>query len=388
MYERKIDFKKLVLLSWVMAGTLFLSCLVALRKSEPFQLSDNISAAAPVDTLPAEPPPEEVQTDVRTSDDALTVKALIGGEVQELSMKEYLTGVVAAEIPASFPDEALKAQAAAARTYTVYKMRLLELGAANPDEHMGAVVCDDYHHCKAFANVEKRRAMWGEDYERYEAVIENAVTDTDGMIVKYNGEPIAAVFHSASGPRTENAADVWGTETPYLKSVQAPDGSASPNLYLNCGAACRKTLRFPNRMANDRLQILRLASAHIAQVNLVVVAASDFRETVRAAYPEAAVDGAPNTWFRDSRRSGAGGILNVLVGGVRIPGTELREMFGLNSTNFTITPKEDSIVFNTTGYGHGVGLSQYGAKELALQGRSWIEILKTYYTGVAVEHLG
>ena len=110
-------------------------------------------------------------------------------------MKEYLIGVVAAEMPASFPDEALKAQAAAARTYTVYKMRLLELGAANPDEHMGAVVCDDYHHCKAFADAEKRRAMWGEDYERYEAVIENAVTDTDGMIVKYNGEPIAAVFH-------------------------------------------------------------------------------------------------------------------------------------------------------------------------------------------------
>ncbi len=353
MYERKIDLKKIVLLSWVMAATLFLSCLVVLRKSEPFQLSDNISAAAPVDTLPAEPPPEEVQTDVRTSDDALTVKALIGGEVQELSMKEYLTGVVAAEMPASFPAEALKAQAAAARTYTVYKMRLLELGAANPDEHMGAVVCDDYHHCKAFADAEKRRAMWGEDYERYEAVIENAVTDTDGMIVKYNGEPIAAVFHSASGPRTENAADVWGTETPYLKSVQAPDGSASPNYRAS-----------------------------------VEVAASDFRETVRAAYPEAAVDGAPNTWFRDSRRSGAGGILNVLVGGVRIPGTELREMFGLNSTNFTITPKEDSIVFNTTGYGHGVGLSQYGAKELALQGRSWIEILKTYYTGVAVEHLG
>ena len=352
MYERKIDLKKIVLLSWIMAASLFLSCLIVLRGSEPFRLDADISAAAPVDTLPADPPSEQDTETANLSDDALTVKALIEGEVKELSMREYLTGVVAAEMPASFPEEALKAQAAAARTYTVYKMRLLELGAANPDEHMGADVCDDYHHCKAFADVEKRRAMWGEDFERYEAVIEAAVTDTDGMIIKYNGEPIAAVFHSASGPRTESAADVWGTDTPYLQSVQAPDGSDSPNYRAS-----------------------------------VEVSASDFRETVRAAYPEAEVDGAPSTWFRDSKRSSAGGILNVLVGGVRITGTELREMFDLNSTNFTVTPKEDSIIFNTTGYGHGVGMSQYGAKELALQGRSWTEILQTYYTGVTIEHM-
>ena len=149
-----------------------------------------------------------------------------------------------------------------------------------------------------------------------------------------------------SGPRTESAKDVWGEDIPYLQSEVSPGGSA-----------------------------------YSAYEDAVTVSADDFRQAVADAFPAADVSGAPETWFKASVRSAAGGIITVQLGGVTVEGTAVRELFGLQSTNFTLTTTENSIIFHTIGYGHGVGLSQYGAKYMAEQGADYQEILAHYYRG-------
>ncbi len=289
-----------------------------------------------------------VSAETKSFDERTVVSLYHNGEVSELTIHEYLVGVVAAEMPASFPAEALKAQALAARTYTLYKMKLYSDGMAIPDSHCGAQLCSDYTHCKGFADVAKEgAALWGEASAEYLKRIEEAVSATSGIIATYNGEPIAAVFHSVSSKRTESAISVWGTDTPYLVSVESPGSEAS--------------------------------SKYKSEVQMT---AGDFKELMLKYYPEMSFDCPEGEWFRDSHRSEAGGVMDVLLGGVRISGTWFRQVMGLNSTNFTYTPKDGMLIFNTTGYGHGVGMSQYGAKALAEEGKTYDEIIKWYYTGV------
>ena len=283
-------------------------------------------------------------------DESLIVNALINGTVYQLNMHEYLFGVVAAEMPAEYPAEALRAQAVAARTYTESKM----LQARGPDGppacHQGADVCDDYHHCKAYISREEACARWGEDAERNSAVIDAAVSDTDSLAVIYDSQPIVAVFFAISWGRTESSKAVWGDDVPYLKGVDSPGEDT--------------------------------ASGFTGHVEM---AASVFKDIMRSAYPEAKLDGAAGQWFGKPAHSGAGGVLSIPVGGINVPGTRLRELCGLRSTNFTVTVDGDTVLFDTMGYGHGVGLSQYGAKVMAEQGKTFEEILKWYYTGVEVE---
>lgn len=263
----------------------------------------------------------------------------IDGKPTEMPLETYVEGVVAAEISNDFPPEAIRAQAVAARTYAVYK-----IDRGRPDQHPDADVCDDFHHCAAYRDVAVETAAGG-DLSR----VEQAVQDTAGQIMTYDGDAIAAVFHCASGPRTESAADVWGGDIPYLQSVVSPGGSA-----------CEQYER------------------------AVKLTADEFREKVSKTFPTADVSGAPDTWFKASTRSDAGGIETVKLGGVTVEGTAVRELFGLNSTNFTITTTDDSLTFHTIGYGHGVGLSQYGAKYMAEQGSKYDEILTHYYKGATL----
>ncbi len=310
-----------------------------------------------VDTVP-ESIAEEIMNSGKNQsgdwDKDTKVTVLISGEVREMTLENYLPGVLAAEIPASFPDEALKAQAVAARTYVMYKKRLVELGSAPPESHKGAVLCDDPKHCKAYIDINaKAEELWGSKADEYVKKITDAVKATDGMAATYQNEPIAAVFHAASSPKTESAADVWGADTPYLKSVDSPGGEASPKYSA--------TVEVPD---------------------------TEFREKFLKKYPDAKLDAPINTWFKASIRSEAGGIISVEVGGVRVSGTVIREMFALNSTNFTLSFTENTITFHTTGYGHGVGLSQYGARQMALDGKTWEDIIKWYYQGVTITKEG
>ena len=179
---------------------------------------------------------------------------------------------------------------------------------------------------------------------------EQAVSDTDGQVVLYNGQPILAVFHSSSAGRTAAAGDVWSGDLPYLVSVDSPEGEETvPNYY-----------------------------------STVTFTASEAREKLLAAHPELKLSGTPDRWFGAAAENGSGRVETIAVGGTDIEGTELRQIFGLRSACFTVAADSESVTFRVTGYGHGVGMSQYGANQLAKEGRTWQEILEWYYTGATV----
>lgn len=273
-----------------------------------------------------------------------TVTVLRDGVVEEMSLETYLQGVVAAEMPALFPEEALKAQAVAARTYTMKR------AAEDADpSHKGAMVCANPDHCKAYQPITSFTAHWGTSGESYTEKIQKAVKDTDGEILLYENQPISAVFHSSSDGKTERAADVWGRDVPYLQSVETVGDDAAPNFE-----------------------------------STVTVPRETFMAKVKDTYGNVDFSNDMKTWFSDFVRSAAGGVKTVCVGGVNISGRDLRVMFSLRSTHFTVDVQGENIVFTTRGYGHGVGMSQYGAQSLAKKGMDYRGILAHYYRGTTL----
>lgn len=277
-------------------------------------------------------------------DSITNVRVKIGEEIVSMTMDEYLLGVVAAEMPASFEMEALKAQAVAARTYTYTRMRTQT--AAHPD----ADVCSDSGCCQAYISLADAQSNWGENAAQYTQKLQEAIDGTDGMVALYDGEPIDAVFHSSSAGATVDAVSVWGAEVPYLKSVESPEGEEVPNY------------------END-----------------VSISIAEARELILGAYPQAQLGEDASQWFSNWWLLDNGTVDQVTVGGVAIQGTQLRSLFGLRSATFTVTSDADNLHFHVTGYGHGVGMSQYGANALAKQGRSFEEIISWYYTGVTLK---
>ena len=278
-------------------------------------------------------------------DQSVTLTVEIGDTVQELTLGDYLWGVVAAEMPASFEEEALKAQAVAARTYTVYKL-LHPTGAHEAD------LCSDTGCCQAWISVEERMEKWGEEAETLAAKVTQAVTETDGMTVCYEGEPIQAVFHAASDGTTRSAQEVWGADVAYLQSVSSPEGEEVPNYY-----------------------------------STVQVSAADFSAALAGANLGCDLSGAVESWIGDIRYDEAGLSEAVVIGGVEVPTATLRTLFSLRSSSLSLEAAGDTVTFYVTGYGHGVGMSQYGANAMAGQGKSWQEILTWYYSGTTVENL-
>ena len=247
-------------------------------------------------------------TDTKPETDPNTIRALIDGKVKTLPLETYVAGVVASEMPASFPEEALKCQAIAARTYLVYK---IQNGGASESVHQGADVCSDSTHCTAYTDLsQKTISAWKTNRKKYQSAVEKAVKATKGQILTYNGAPILAVFHAASGDQTESAADVWGTDIPYLQSVSITGGE-------DCSAF------------HDS----------------VTVSAADFRKRMGDRYTGIYLKGQPSTWFTASKRSKAGGIITATCGGVTVKGTDIRRLFGLHSTNFKLQCTADAITF-------------------------------------------
>lgn len=268
------------------------------------------------------------------------------GKIEEIALNEYVTGVVAAEMPAEFPVEALKAQAVAARTYVLKRLRA---GGVLNKPHPGADVCDDPRHAQAWLSREEMRERWGiVNYYRYYYKIRQAVDATGNEVITYRGELIDPVYHSACGGRTEDAGEVWKYDVPYLKSVDCPY-EADPR---------------PAQTASFTISQVEKALG----IDLSAVPVSSGSSPVKI-----------------TGRTGTGRAKTVEVGGVELPATLVRERLGLRSTNFSSRLKGDKIIFTTVGYGHGVGMCQYGARGMAEQGYSYREILKHYYTGVEVE---
>lgn len=306
-------------------------------------LAWTMTNAFPRETAPETHP--EIEQTAAPYDTAKMLCVLHGGAVEEMTMERYLLGVLRAEMPASFELEALKAQAIAARTYTLYKMNSGEI-ANHPD----ADACDDINCCKAYMTAEDAAAQWGSMAVYYEEKLLRAVRETDGQIVLYEGEPILAVFCSSVGGSTQNAGAVWQQDLPYLTSVSSPETEALvPNYY--------STVRF---------------------------SAKEFRALVHAACPTADLSGSPEGWIRDISRSDAGFVTTLSVGGVKMRGNELRTALSLRAPSFTVEVDGDTLTFHVTGYGHGVGMSQYGANAMAQEGKSCAEILTHYFAGTVI----
>ena len=270
-----------------------------------------------------------------------SIKVLTGDGIATMDMQEYLVGVVAAEMPASFDSEALKAQAVAARTYAMY--------CAAGAKHGEAQVCTDYACCQAWHSDETLHRNWGGEYDAYIQKIRQAVEATAGQYLTYGGRPVFAAFHSSSAGATEDCGQVWNP-SPYLVSVSSPETAEDVPNY----------------------------------VSLVECTPLDFRDTLLYAYPEADFTGDESAWIGEIRLDQSGRVASAVLGGVSMEGTELRRLFSLRSTAFTLAYTDGVFLFTVTGYGHGVGMSQYGANVMARQGETYTGILAHYYPGTVL----
>lgn len=315
-----------------------------LEQEEPLSIpQESVAADAEITESPPAEGEQTVTGESIVANGEITV--LVDGEARTMKLEDYVVSVVAGEISPDFPTEAIRAQAVAARTYALYKQK-----TGRPAQHEEADVCDDPAHCAAFVDLKtEAAARWGEQANTAEDAIRQAVEDTAGQVLTYEGEPIVAVFSSAAGEKTERAVDVWGSDIPYLQSVDSPGGEACPKYY-----------------------------------DAVVLTADEIRERAEKTLPSADLSGDPSGWFKASERSEAGGIVRMKFGGVEVKGTVMRTLLGLNSTNFTVKIDGNTLTFTTTGYGHGVGLSQWGAKYSAEQGQTYDEILAHYYPGTTL----
>jgi len=287
---------------------------------------------------------EPDERDSPLQDEDFVLRILIEDEVHTMSMAEFLRGVVAAEMPARFHPEALKAQAVAARTYALHRM----LVAPSP-RHPAADVCGSYACCKAFHSPERLRERWGDSFDHYHAIIAEVIRATDGVILLYEARPVLAAFHAASYGFTEASGAIWG-DVPYLQSVRTFEGVAEmPRFY-----------------------------------ETVELCASAFRDAVWRAYPDAVFEGDISGWITDKQHTDSGRLSSLAVGGVTLTGVEFRRLFGLRSTAVQFAFDAERIAITTGGHGHGVGMSQFGANTMAYLGLDFQAILHWYYTDVVL----
>ena len=290
---------------------------------------------APTTSAPLPSPTPSIRTDESIS---FTVQTETGTETTNLA--DYLPGVLAGEMPALFETQALMAQAVAARTYILHCME--SPSAAHPD----ADICNDPACCKAYATEAALRENWGSNYDSYWSRITNAVQATDGQHLTYEGEPIEAVFHSSSKGTTESSEAIWNPR-PYLVSVESPETTAD-------------------------VQNL---------VTEVIFSAEELKTVLTSNFPTLTLSAAPAQWFSQIKHTDSGRVDTVSVCGTVLKGTQLRSALGLRSSAFTVDFADNAFTFTVSGYGHGVGMSQYGANVYAKQGWSYEEILAHYYPG-------
>ena len=294
-----------------------------------FSISDKERGTQPQET---EDTTQQTQLTVAVSPELVISVLLEDGSIEKMDMDTYLTAVVLQEMPTEFETEALKAQAVVARTYALRRLR-------TGGKHTGAAVCTSSSCCQGFCN-EEAFLLHGGDQTSLEKV-KQAVAETSDQVLVYKGELIDATYFSCSGGMTEDAAAVWGADIPYLQSTQSP-GEESAAHYTD-------TVRF---------------------------SADEFMESLGQALPDT-----PENWIETITYTDGGGVDTMVICGKTYAGTELRRLLGLRSTAFVITAIGDTVTITTKGFGHRVGMSQYGADAMAVQGSSYQEILAHYYQG-------
>lgn len=286
-------------------------------------------------TVPPVAPPRQAAPADEPFDSQATLRVLTDGGVREMTVEDYLVGTLLAEMPADFPAEALKAQAIASRTFALRK--------AESGKHVGADVCTSYACCQGWTESGSEEAP-----DR----IRQAVRDTDGLVLTYDGALIDATFFCCTNGKTESALAVWGSDIPYLRSVDSPGEEDAPRYE-----------------------------------DAAVFSAADFAERIAAIAPEANLSGAPTNWIGQIERTDGGGIGTVFIGGAAVKGTALRSALGARSTDMTFAVTDNEITVTTHGFGHRVGFSQYGAKAMAENGADFAEILAHYYPDTEIKKL-
>ena len=269
---------------------------------------------------------EKIYTSTETSK---VVKVNKDTNIYEMNIEEYLIGVVGCEMPALFEEEALKAGAVAARTYLLNKLE-------NNENYIISSTTND----QCYSDENELKEKWGNNYNEYKSKIEKAVKETKDEYMTYNGEIIKALYFSTSNGKTENVENVFGEKLDYLVSV---DSNYDKN-----------TTQF-----NKTIEITK----------------SDFLKKLNL--PETKEIKITNIIKNETNR-----IDEITINDRKFKGTEIRTLLNLRSTDFEITINEYTVKITTKGYGHGVGMSQYGANELAKLGYNYEEILKHYYTGI------
>lgn len=269
------------------------------------------------------------------------------GEVLEISLREYLIGALCAEMPLSFETEALKAQVVAAHTYAERQARI---AASRDDPDLkGADFSDDPACYQAFYTDAQLHEIFGDSYEANYRTAAAAVDAVLPEILTFEEQPILAAFHAISSGKTESASNVWGSDVAYLRSVDSTEDKNAPSF--------EETAEFSQEEAAGILTGLRPG----------IVLSED-----------------PADWFGDPVCSEAGTVLQLQIGSGIFTGQELRTAFSLRSAAFTVSRNENGFTFTTHGYGHDVGMSQYGANAMAKAGADYREILSHYYNGASI----
>lgn len=272
------------------------------------------------------------------------------GTVVPMDLEEYVKGVVAAEMPTTFHLEALKAQAVAARTLA---LRLYLENRPLPD-HPEAIISTDFRTHQAWRSPESAQKEWGVAFYWRWAKISRAVADTRGLVIVYGDEPIYPAYHASSGGRTEHSENYWSSYMPYLRSVDDPYS------------------------ANDRYA----STEEIVPKNRIAAAVAAVAAATGSRAEPSGQEG--DLSVRVLSRYPSGRVERVSVGGTVLTGRQLREALGLRSNWFDVEDRGDSVRFLVRGYGHGIGMSQYGADQMARQGFGFDQILRHYYTGVEI----
>ena len=264
----------------------------------------------------------------------------VTGKTEKIAADEYVFGAVAAEISPDSEEEALKAQAVVCYTFACRKKwQRIQSGQGDYD------LTTDPSKDQAYLSRDQAREKWGDKYEEWAGRLEAAADAVQGLLLTYEKEPILAAYHCISGGKTESAENVWGQDYPYLRPVESVGDLLSPE--------------------------------YLSEVR---VSPDQFKE--KAAGWGAVLEGEPTGWLKDPARSQSGTVLSYTLGDKTVTGSQMRTAFGLRSANFDLSVGSDGqLVFTVRGYGHGVGMSQYGANYMAAQGSGYLEILSWYYPG-------
>ncbi|MFV0275301.1 MAG: stage II sporulation protein D [Bacilli bacterium] len=255
----------------------------------------------------------------------------------QIPIEEYILGVLCGEVPVLFHKEALKAQAIAARSYVLYKMQI--------SKDLKYDVIDTVKN-QVYVDTTYLKSKWGNKYNEYIKKMSDAVKETQGIYASYNNKVADTLYFSTSSGYTENSEEIFVTRLPYLVSVESKyDKDESP--------VFNEVKEFTKDVFYNKLGL-------------------DYSNTLK---------------FEVTKKTSIGRNINIIINGTKMKASNLTSKLGLRSSYFTILESDSHIRITTTGYGHGVGMSQYGANGMAKHGSTYEEILKHYYTGITLKKL-